>query len=152
MHRRVSVPVYLPTGRMLTLRLESTSNAHAICRQLCKRLHLDLKAQWAIYETYNDLGSNDRIVRRRRSIHYIYCTERKLQPSEFLLDIVCKWELYIQMMDGADSESCHFVFKRVVMGEQCVCNARPDSRFVFNQVTNIQIQIQIKINKNRPWR
>lgn len=38
------------------------------------------------------------------------------------------------MMDGADSDACKFVFKRVHAGTQCVCPSRADARFVYNQV------------------
>lgn len=37
------------------------------------------------------------------------------------------------MMDGADSESCRFIFKRVLAGDRCVCAGRADSRFVYHQ-------------------
>jgi hypothetical protein len=112
--RRVVITVYLPTGRAISVRVESTSSAQAMCKRLCKRLHLDPAAKWAFYESYNEL-------------------ERKLQPKEFLLDIVFKWEMYIQMMDGEDKEACRLVFKRVLVGDRPECPARPDSRFVYNQ-------------------
>lgn len=113
-HRKIPVIIYLPSGRAITMRVESTTTAAVMCKRMCKRLHLDITAKWAFFETYNDL-------------------DRKLQPKEFLLDIIYKWELYTQMMGGADGESCKFVFKRVLFSPVCDCPSRPDSRFIFNQ-------------------
>lgn len=56
MHRKVPITIYLPTGRAVTLRVESTSTASIMCKRMCKRLHLDSSAKWAFFETYNELG------------------------------------------------------------------------------------------------
>lgn len=58
------------------------------------------------------------------------------------MDIIYKWELYIQMMGGADTDACKFEFKRVMVGPvgDRDCPSRADSRFIFSQVCTTTVE------------